>query len=63
MVETLYPNLTIKELKLNHIDHNNNVTIMDVPYLKEDVQRMLKHYSNQLRIQEQLDRLEPYKIG
>ena len=63
MVETLYPNLTIKELKLNHIDHNENVTIMDVPYLKEDVQRMLKHYSNQLRIQEQLSRLEPYKIG
>ena len=63
MVETLYPNLTIKELKLNHIDHNENVTIMDVPYLKEDVQRMLKHYSNQLRIQEELSRLEPYKIG
>lgn len=63
MIETLYPNLHIGSLKLNHIDHNDNVNIMDVPYLKDDVKRMLKHYSNQLRIKEQLDKLEPYKIG
>ena len=63
MIETLYPNLTIKELKINHIDHNDNVKILDVPYLKEDVKRMLKDYSRKLRIKEQLDRIEPYKIG
>lgn len=63
MIETLYPNLTIKELKINHIDHDDNVTIMDVPYLKDDVKRMIKHYSNQLKMKEQLDRLTPYKIG
>lgn len=63
MIETLYPNLHIKELKINHIDHNNKITIMDVPYLKEDVKRMIRHYSNQLKIKEQLDRLDPYKIG
>lgn len=63
MIETLYPNLNIKELKINHIDHNDKVTIMDVPYLKDDVKRMIKDYSKKLRIQEQLDRIEPYKIG
>ena len=63
MIETLYPNLTIKELKINHIDHNDNVKILDVPYLKDDVKRMLKDYSRKLRIKEQLDRIEPYKIG
>lgn len=63
MIETLYPNLTIKELKINHIDHNDNVKILDVPYLKDDVKRMLKDYSRKLRVKEQLDRIEPYKIG
>lgn len=63
MIETLYPNLTIKELKINHIDHNDNIKILDVPYLKNDVQRMLKDYSRRLRVKEQLDRIEPYKIG
>lgn len=63
MIETLYPNLHIKDLKINHVDHNNKVTIMDVPYLKDEVKKMLKHYSNQLKIKEQLDRLDPYKIG
>lgn len=63
MIETLYPNLTIKELKINHIDHNNNVKILDVPYLKNDIQRMLKDYSRKQNIKEQLDRIEPYKIG
>ena len=63
MIETLYPNLTIKALKINHIDHNDKVTILDVPYLKEAVKRMLKDYSRKLRTKEQLDRIEPYKIG
>ena len=63
MIETLYPHLTIKELKINHIDHNNVETILDVPYLKDDVQRMIKDYSKKLRIKDQLDRNEPYKIG
>lgn len=63
MIETLYPNLTIKALKINHIDHNDKVTILDVPYLKGDVKRMLKDYSRKLRIEQQLDRIEPYKLG
>ena len=63
MIETLYPHLKIKELKINHIDHNDVETILDVPYLKDDVQRMIKDYSKKLRIKEQLDRNEPYKLG
>ena len=62
MIETLYPHLTIKELKINHIDHNDVETILDVPYLKDDVQRMIKDYSKKLRIKEQLERNEPFKI-
>ena len=50
-------------MKINHIDHNDVETILDVPYLKDDVQRMIKDYSKKLRIKEQLDRNEPYKLG
>lgn len=62
MLQQNDPKLNIKQLQIIHIDHDNNETIYEVPYLKSDVERMLKHYTKQQEIQEKLDRDRPVII-
>ena len=59
LLQTLHPEFIIKGLKLIHIDREQKETEYEVPYLKEDVERMLKHYKRQLKIEQELDRLKP----
>ena len=59
LLQTLHPEFVIKGLKLIHIDREQNETEYEVPYLKDDVERMLKHYKRQLKIEQELDRLKP----
>ena len=59
LLQTLHPEFVIKGLKLIHIDREQKETEYEVPYLKEDVERMLKHYKRQLKIEQELDRLKP----
>ena len=59
LLQTLHPEFIIKGLKLIHIDWGQKETEYEVPYLKEDVERMLKHYKRQLKIEQELDRLKP----
>ena len=59
LLQTLHPEFTIKGLKLIHIDREQKETEYEVPYLKDDVERMLKHYKRQLKIEQELDRLKP----
>ena len=59
LLQTLRPEFVIKGLKLIHIDREQKETEYEVPYLKEDVERMLKHYKRQLKIEQELDRLKP----
>ena len=60
MVQQINPELNIKELKLVHIDRNGKQTIYDVKYLKEEVERMIKHYAKSLKTKELLDRDKPF---
>ena len=59
LLQTLHPEFVIKGLKLIHIDREQKEAEYEVPYLKEDVERMLKHYKRQLKIEQELDRLKP----
>lgn len=59
LLQQINPDFIIKKLKLIHVDHSNNTTEYECPYLKEDVIRMLKHYKKQYKIKLELDRDKP----
>lgn len=48
MLQKINPNFVIKDLILNHYDHQGNNTLYHCEYLKDDVERMLKHYMKEL---------------
>ena len=48
MIQKLNPKYNIKGLILNHYDHNNKNTIYKCEYLKDHVERMLRHYKREL---------------
>jgi len=48
MIEKLNPEFEIQDLIIVHYDHNNNQTIYHLDYLKDDVEKMLKHYKKEL---------------
>ena len=53
MLQKLNPNFIIKDLILNHYDHNDNNTIYHCNYLKTEVERMLAYYKKQLILKQQ----------
>lgn len=53
MLQKINPDFNIKGLILNHYDHNGNNTLYNVPYLKDDVVKMLTHYKRQLKLEKQ----------
>lgn len=59
LLQILHPEFVIKGLKLIHIDREQKETEYEVPYLKDDVERMLKHYKKQLKIAQELDKIKP----
>ena len=50
MLQKLRPEFVIKGLMLNHYDHDGNNTIYPCAYLKDDVEKMLKHFAKQLKL-------------
>ena len=50
MLQKINPDFNIKLLRLLHIDGEGVETDYDVPYLKTDVERLLKHYRKELQI-------------
>lgn len=48
MLQKINPNFVIKDLILNHYDHNGNNTLYHCDYLKHDVEKMLYHYKKEL---------------
>lgn len=62
LIEHNYPNLKVKKLILNHIDHDGKQTIYECEYLKRDVEKMLNHYKKSIKIQQQLDKNKPIKL-
>lgn len=53
MLQKLNPNFNIKDLIINHYDHNGNNTLYHCDYLKDDVERMLYHYKKQIILENQ----------
>ena len=62
MLQQLNSDFNIRSLKLVHIARDGKQTVYDVKYLKEDVERMLKHYAKQLKTKELLDKDKPFII-
>ncbi len=56
MIEKLNPEFNIKGLIIVHYDHNNNQTIYNLEYLKDDVEKMLRHYKKELLHNKQLSK-------
>ena len=62
MLQQLNPEATIKELKLVHIDRDGKQTVHECKYLKEEVERMIKHYAKTLKQKELLNRDKPFIV-
>jgi len=56
MVQKLNPEFIIKDLVLVHFDHNGKQTIYHLPYLKNEVEQMLRHYKRELIHQKQMSK-------
>ena len=53
MLQKLNPDFVIKGLILNHYDHEGNNTLYQCSYLKDDVEKMLKHFAKQQKLEKQ----------
>lgn len=52
MLQKINPDFVIKDLILNHYDHNGKNTLYHCDYLKKDVERMLYHYKKELILEQ-----------
>lgn len=59
MLQQLNPNFVIKDLIINHYDHEGNNTLYHCDYLKHDVERMLAYYKKMLIKEQQMQRRKP----
>lgn len=55
LLQQQYPNIKCGGLFIWHIDHDGNETKYDCPYLKDEIEKMLKHYKKRVKIQAELD--------
>ena len=53
MLQKLNPDFVIKDLILNHYDHDGKNTLYHCTYLKNEVEKMLKHFAKQQKLEEQ----------
>lgn len=53
IIQKINPNFIIKDLILNHYDHDGNNTLYRCSYLKDDVEKMLKHFAKQQKLEKQ----------
>ena len=47
MIQKLNPEFEIEDLVLVHFDHSDNMTVYHLPYLKEEVIKMLNHFKKE----------------
>lgn len=59
MMQRKNPNYVIEDLVLVHFDHNDKMTVYHIPYLKDEVERMLKFYKKVKIKEEQNKRIAP----
>lgn len=58
MLQKINPEFVIKDLILNHYDHNNKNTLYHCTYLKDEVEKMLKHFAKQSKLDKQKKKYE-----
>ena len=58
MIQKIKPEFVIKGLILNHYDHDGKNTLYHCSYLKEEVEKMLKHYAKQHKLELQRKKYE-----
>ena len=58
MLQKINPNFIIKDLLLNHFAHDGKETLYHCTYLKDDVEKMLKHFVKQQKIEQQKQKYE-----
>jgi ATP-dependent exoDNAse (exonuclease V) beta subunit len=56
MLQKINPNFVIKDLILNHYDHNGNNTLYHCDYLKTEVEKMLYFYKKQVILENQKEK-------
>lgn len=56
MLQKINPNFVIKDLILNHYDHNGNNTLYHCEYKKKEVERMLYDYKKKLILNKQREK-------
>ena len=58
ILQKLNPNFNIKRLFICHFDHEGNQKVYEVQYLKDDVEKMLKHFVKQQKLELQKKKYE-----
>ena len=58
MLQKINPDFVIKDLILNHYDHDGNNTLYHCTYLKDEVEKMLKHFAKQQKLEQQKKKYE-----
>ena len=58
MLQKINPDFVIKDLILNHYDHDGNNTLYHCTYLKDEVEKMLKHFAKQNKLEQQKKKYE-----
>ena len=62
LLQKTNPNYVCKKLFIVHIDRDGKETEYEVPYLKDEVERMINHYKKHLRVQEALDKCKQVNL-
>ena len=56
MLQQLHPEYVIDRLFIVHYDHNGKKTIYEIQYLKEEVEKMIKHYIKEQKHNKQMSK-------
>lgn len=59
MIQQLNPEFEIEDLVLVHFDHEDNMTVYHLPYLKEEVVSMLRHFKKESSLKASRDKRKP----
>lgn len=59
MIQKLNPEFEIEDLVLVHFDHNDDMTVYHLPYLKAEVIKMLNHFKKESALKESREKRKP----
>jgi ATP-dependent exoDNAse (exonuclease V) beta subunit len=59
MIQELNPDFEIEDLVLVHFDHSDNMTVYHLPYLKEEVIKMLNHFKKESSLRDKREKRKP----